>query len=324
MAQLTTRGSEIDAEVNNRYDRRLLRRAQPALLHNRFAQIRDIPQHSGTDVMKFRKYGDLTVSTTALTEGVTPTGSQLSITDITATVLRYGDFVTLTDKVQTETMDPILMETSSILGDQAGNTLDQLCRDIIVAGTTVQYASTATSTVTVASTMKLNRAEVKEAVRTLRGNNAKPIKRMVNPTDAYNTTPIGESFVGIVSEDTIFDLDEADGWIPVENYPNKSTVMPNEMGMLANVRFLMSTNAKVQTAGGAGGIDVHITLIIAEEAYGQTRISGEALKNIIKPLGSAGTADPLDQRGTSGWKATYVAKILQQGFIVRIEHAVSS
>ena len=76
-------------------------------------------------------------------------------------------------------------------------------------------------------------------------------------------------------------------------------------------------------AAGSGGIDVHGTLIIAKHFYATTAINGEAMKNIIKPLGSAGTADPLDQRSTSGWKATFVAKILNENFAVRIEHAVS-
>ena len=60
------------------------------------------------------------------------------------------------------------------------------------------------------------------------------------------------------------------------------------------------------------------------DAYGMTRISGAAIKNIIKPLGSGGSADPLDQRQTSGWKATFVAKILNQDFMLRLEHGVSS
>jgi N4-gp56 family major capsid protein len=65
-------------------------------------------------------------------------------------------------------------------------------------------------------------------------------------------------------------------------------------------------------------------LIFGQNAYAQTRISGETLRNIVKPLGSAGTADPLDQCSTSGWKLSYVAKVLQALYIVSIEHAVSS
>ena len=317
----TTR-TQIPIEVNNFYDRVLLERAVPAFVHNRFAQVRDIPSNSGTNVIKFRRYGSLTATTTALSEGITPSGSQLSVTDVSATVLQYGDYVTLTDRVLMETYDPILTETSEILGEQAGDSLDQLCRNVQVASASAQYASTATTVATVDSTMKLDRAEVKEAVRTLKNNNAKPVTSMINPSTGYNTTPINRAFIGIVHPYSTYDLDDATGWIPVEKYPNKADVMPDEVGSLAGVRFIESSNA--YSTAGTLITTVYGTLIFGQNAYAQTRISGEALKNIVKPLGSAGTADPLDQRSTSGWKATYVAKVLNANWILVIYHAVSS
>ena len=162
----TTR-TQIPAEVNNFYDRTMLMRAVPLLLHTKFAQVRDIPNKSGTDTIKFRRYTNLTAATTALSEGITPAGSSLSITDITATVLQYGDFITLTDVVTFETPDPILTETSQLLGDQAGDTLDQLCRNIVVAGTNVMFA-TGTERNDITAAAKLTSTLVKKAVRTLK------------------------------------------------------------------------------------------------------------------------------------------------------------
>lgn len=326
---MTTRTAEnsntyIAREVSAFYDRALLERALPALVHTRFAQVRDLPRNSGTNVIKFRRYGSLTANTTALTEGVTPSGTSLSVTDVTATALQYGDYVTLTDVVQMETYDPILTETAEILGEQAGDSVDQLMRTVLAAGTTIQYASTAAADTDITRAMVLDRAEVKEAVRTLRGNNAKPVTTMIDPSTGYNTVPVGRSFLGIVSEDTAYDLDDATGWIPVEKYPNKSNVMEDEIGALSNVRFIMSTNAYVSATGGSGSVPVHYTLIFGQNAYAMTRISGETLKNIVKPLGSAGTADPLDQRSTSGWKLTFVGKILNQNFLVVVHHGVSA
>lgn len=311
----------IPREVNNFYDRALLERAVAAFVHNRFAQVRDLPRNAGTNIIKFRRYGSLTATTTALTEGTTPSGSQLSITDLVATVAQYGDYVTITDVVEYETFDPILTETAEILGEQAGDSLDQLCRNVLIAGASEQFASTATTVDTVSAAMKLDRAEVKEAVRTLKGNDSKPVTSMINPSTGYNTTPIDRAFIGIVHPNTTYDLDDATGWIPVEKYPNKGDVMPNEVGSLAGVRFIESTNAYSQTGSLT---TVYGTLIFGQNAYAQSRISGEALRNIVKPLGSAGTADPLDQRMTSGWKATYVAKVLNANFIVVVHHAVSS
>lgn len=319
---MPTTTTEVTAAVNNFYDRRLLLKAVPLFAHTRWAQVRDIPRNN-TDVIKFRRYTLLTAATTALSEGVTPTGSTLAVTDVSATVAQYGDFVTLTDKLTFTTLDPVLTETADLLGTQAGDTLDQLTRTVLAAGTTIQYASTATANNEITSAMKISKAEIQEAVRTLKTNNARKITSMVDPSTGFNTSPLPACFVAIVHPNTTFDLKNVPGFIRVEEYGQKKA-MEGEVGCLDEVRFVESTNAYVNTGAGSGSIDVYYTIILGAEAYGITRVSGEAMKNIIKPLGSAGSADPLDQRQTSGWKATFVAKILNNNFMVVLRHAVSS
>jgi N4-gp56 family major capsid protein len=321
MANTTT--TEVAQAVNYFYDRTMLKAARPLLLHLKWGQVKDIPANNGTSI-KFRRYTLLDANTTALTEGVTPSGTALSVTDVYGTVAQYGDYVTLTDVLQFSTLDPILSETADLLGQQAGNSLDQLCRDVIIAGSTIQYASTATARTEVSASMKLTRQEVREAVRTLQGNDARKLTRMVNPSTGFNTSPLNACFVGIISENTLYDLKNEAGWTPVEEYASQSGVMEGEVGKIDEVRFVMTTNAKIATSGGAGSIDVHLTLIMGADYYGISRISGQAMKNIVKALGTAGTADPLDQRSTSGWKATFLAKRLNENFAVRIEHAVSA
>ena len=110
------------------------------------------------------------------------------------------------------------------------------------------------------------------------------------------------------------------GWTPIEEYASQSGVMEGEVGKLDEVRFVMTTNAYTVSSTTT----VHYTIILAQDYYGISRISGEAMKNIVKPLGSGGTADPLEQRSTSGWKATFVAKILNENFGLILRHAVSS
>lgn len=305
------------------YDRVMLTRAVANFVHQKWAQVRDIPMNAGQTI-KFRKYTNLTAATTALTEGTTPAGSVLAITDIVAVPLQYGDFVTMSDKVKFTTLDPLLTETAELLGDQAGDTLDQLTRDVLAAGTTIQYASTAGSEGAITASMVMSAAEAREAVRTLQTNNAKPIMRMVNPTDAYGTTPLNACYIGIIHPKTLYDLKSDSAFVPVQKYPNQSDVMEGEVGAIDEVRFVMSTNAKYAGTVGSTAAPVYKTIIFGRDFYGITRISGEALKNIVKPLGSSGTADPLDQRATSGWKATFVAKILNQDFGVVIEHGVTA
>ena len=72
---------------------------------------------------------------------------------------------------------------------------------------------------------------------------------------------------------------------------------------------------------GLAGRDVYATLVLGDNAYGTTELAGGGLEHIVKQLGSAGTADPLNQRATVGWKATKAAARLVEAFMVRIETA---
>lgn len=315
--------SVISRENTEFYDRTLLYRAVAYFVHTKFAQVRDIPRNGGTNTIKFRRYGNLAAATTALSEGVTPSGSQLSVTDITATVAQYGDYITITDVVDYESKDPVLIEAAEILGDQMGDTLDQLTRDVLAAGTVVTYVGQSSRGAITTSNL-ITATEVRKAVRTLKNAKARRLTRMINASTGIATEPVSAAYIGLVHPDTTYDLQDETGWVPVEKYSSSMNVMENEVGKLNDVRFIESTNCKVFEGAGNGGIDVYATIIMGADAYGITRISGEAVKNIIKPLGSAGTADALDQRATSGWKATFVAKILNDAFMVRIEHAVSS
>lgn len=314
--------ANVPQAINFFYDRKMLKKAMPRLVHTRWAQIRDLPKGNGTDI-RFRRYTLLSAATTPLSEGVTPAGSQLSITNVDAEVLQYGDFVTLTDLLVLTTYDPLLTETAEVLGQQAGNTLDQLTRTVLVATTTKQYAGTATDTNEVSSAMKMTKIEIKKAVRTLKGNNADRITSMIDPSDAFGTSPIDEAYIAICHPDTTFDLQDIAGFVKVEEYGQKKA-MAGEVGALNEVRFIETTNAYVESSAGAGSIDVYHTIILGSNAYGVSRISGAAMQNIIKPLGSAGSSDPLNQRQTSGWKAIFVAVILNQDFLIDVEHAVSN
>ena len=331
MAAGNTGTGQITSASQNFLSLPLLSRAYPHFVHALWGQVRDIPRNK-TENVRFRKYASLSAATTALTEGVTPAGSQASITDITGTVLQYGDFITLTDYLDMTTIDPYKTELAEVLGDEMGDTLDQICKGVLVAGTTIQYASTSTSAATVASGMILTGDEVRKAVRTLQGNNAKPITEIIDPSDGFNTSPIMPSYVGIISEKTHYDLKKDPDWVKVAEYADpEERIHEAEVGALDEVRFILAaantttgSGASVLSGVGVGGIDVHQTLILGKEAYGLTRIAGNAVEVITKELGTGGTVDPLNQRSTMGWKVTFLTKRLQEAFMLRVVHAVSS
>jgi len=85
----------------------------------------------------------------------------------------------------------------------------------------------------------------------------------------------------------------------------------------------------VPSGGAANGDEVHASIIYGQHAFGLVKLGGgngkPNIRIIVKPLGSSGSDDPLDQRGTIGWKVKHFAcAVIQDDFICRVEHGVSA
>jgi N4-gp56 family major capsid protein len=307
--QVTTQAS-LSPEMKVYYDRVLLENAKPVLVHAQFGQRRPLARGNGKTI-EFRRFSPLGVSTTPLTEGVTPAGNSLNVTAITATINQYGDYIEGSDILNLTAIDPILTETNQLLGNQAGESVDRIIREILHTGTNVQYANGRTARNLVAAGDNLTVDEIRKAVRTLKKNKARPIN--------------GGDYVALVNPSTTFDLQSDAKWQNASQYAGSQQIFSGEIGRIYGVRFVESTETKVFAAAGAGtpAIDVNSTLVLGQNAYGVIPLEGQNLESIFKTLGSSGTADPLNQRWTSGWKAAFTAMILNDLFMVRIEHAVS-
>ena len=309
--------TELSVEMKTYYDNRLIDLAQPLLVHDQFGQKRPIPRGSGKTI-EFRKFAPLAKATKELTEGVTPDGKKLSVSAITATVKQYGDYVTISDQVDLLTIDPILSQAQRILANQAGLTLDTITRDILVTGTNVQYAEgqvTARANLVGGETDNTKNHYM----------SVKAVKMAVRNLKVQNTPRIDGSYVGIIHPDVSFDLTEDPEWKFPHQYVDTENIYSGEIGKIAGVRFVETSEAKKiinagkSTSSGSNDRDVYCTLILGADAYGVTEVTGGGLEFIVKPMGSAGTADPLNQRGTAGWKAMKTAEILVDQYMVRVE-----
>lgn len=304
-----TTDSGLSAENKTFYDRTLLESAKPNLIHSQFGQKRPIPKNGGKKI-EFRRYGALPKALTPLTEGVTPDGRKLTVTSIEAEVHQYGDYVALSDVLDLTAIDNNVLEATKAIGNQAGLTLDTITRNILQAGTNVQYCpkvgasgtTAVTSRADIDATCKLTVDEIKKAVATLKAN---------------NVPKISGSYVAIIHPYAAYDLMSDPNWEEMHKYTSAENMYEGEIGRIAGVRFVESSEALiVKTSTNPA---VFCTLVLGENAYGITEVTGGGLKTIIKQLGSAGTADPLDQRSTVGWKAMQTAEILQQNYMIRIE-----
>ena len=297
----------LTAEQQTFYDRALIKRATANLVWNKYGQKRPIPAGKGRTI-DFRKFNALDAATTPLTEGVTPSGKAMNITNVTATLSQYGDFIESSDILLTDGIDKVAVENCEVLGEQAEDTLEKVTRDVVTAGTNVLYANGVVGSANVASV--LTGADVKKAVRALRNANTKPAE--------------GRFFVGLIDPDTEYDLTNDPDFKDVSKYNGGEQIMAGEVGKLHGVHFVVTTNTKVKEVEGKY---IHCTMIIGKDAYGVVdhgkNSGGRKPSVIVKPVGSSGTADPLNQRGTQGWKADHTAVRLNELAMIRIEHLVT-
>lgn len=306
----TTLLPDLSDEMKTYYSDYLIDLAEPKLVHDQFGQKHPIPKNGGKTI-EFRKYAPLPKATTPLTEGVTPNGQALSVSVLTATVAQYGGFIELSDMLLMTAIDNNLVQATKLLASQAGRTLDTITREVLVGGTNKQYAGgVAARNLLVGGANSgncyLTVDEIKKAVRALKKMNAEPI-------NGY--------YVAIIHPDVAYDLTNDPEWKYPHQYVDTENIYSGEIGAVAGCRFVETTEAKIFVGAGASSRDVYATLVLADNAYGITEITGGGLEHIVKPLGSAGTADPLNMRSTVGWKATKVAKRLVEEYMIRIESA---
>ena len=304
---ITTTADGMSGEMKTYYSDYLIDLVEAELVHDQFGQKHPIPQHGGKTI-EFRQWDTLPEMTAPLTEGVTPDGQSMSMSTIEATVQQYGGYVTISDMLELTAIDPVLVQATKAIASQAGRSLDTITREVLNGGTTVQYAGSAASRAAITDATVLTVADIRKAVRFLEAQDAPKI-------DGY--------YVGIIHPNVKFDLMADDEWRKPHEYKDTTNIYNGEIGELYGVRFVQSSRAKVFKGEGSGGADVYSTLILGDDAYGITELSGGGLEHIVKQRGSAGTADPINQRATCGWKATKVAELLVQQYMVRIESGAS-
>lgn len=301
----------LSAEMKTYYSDYLIDMAEPKLVHDQFGQKHPIPKNGGKTI-EFRKYDPLPKMTTPLMEGVTPNGQKLDMKTVSAEVKQYGGFVELSDVLLLTAIDNNLVQATKLLGGQAGRTLDTITREVLAGGTNVQFAE----------------GQVESRGELVGGKEGHlltvdAVRRAVRFLKKMNAETINGSYVGIIHPDTAYDLMSDPKWINVKTYSDPEGIYQGEIGKIENVRFVESSEAKIFEGEGADGVDVYATLIIGDNAYGTTEVNGGGLQHIVKQLGSAGTADPLNQRATAGWKATKAAVRLVEPYMIRIETASS-
>jgi N4-gp56 family major capsid protein len=324
---------DLSPRVGIYAEAKMLAHAQPILILEKMGKAYPMPREKGL-IMRWRRPVPFDVVDTALTEGVTPAPQILEYEDIEVTIAQYGAWVSYTDVIQDTHEDPNLQVITQLLGEQAASTKEAIIWGVLCAGTNVIYSGTATARNQVSAPLVAD--DIAAAVSELKANHAMKITKVLKAGTGQGTEPVQGAYVLVSHTDTEWDWRKMDNFISVERYGSGSPINEHEIGMVNQVRIVLTPHLEPKYGAGSTNItgvrnngtnvDVYCSVILAQDAFATVPLAGKGSVAIAakNPQMGASYEDPLGQRGFVSWKFWYAAKILNDSWMVRLEHAVTA
>lgn len=229
-----THSPGVAPSVQEYFNAKLQKYLMPELVHARFAQKVRLPKHNGKFV-RFRKPIRLEPITTPLSEGVTPEGQKIEMTDFRVTVKPYGGYIALTDEVDLYLLDNQTKLAADLLTDQATLSLDTILRNDYHTGCNVFYAGGKTSRAALTPGDVLTEDMLKRVVRTMEDHSVPKLA--------------GGYYGSIIHPFTKYDLTAFPAWLDKAKYQTTEDLEKYEVGRMYGIRFFESPNAMVFRAG---------------------------------------------------------------------------
>ncbi len=299
-ADSTGTGSNISPEVRTFYHRAFLENAKAQLVHEQFGVPYLIPKKHGQTI-NMRRMEHLPEVSSPLTEGVTPDGGIIRISEVTCGFEQFGYWVGISDVVDTTAPDPILTELMQELGYQGANKRDKYIRNKLLGTTNKMYApksggSAVVDKASIDATCKMTVKLLRSAATKMKANNIAPLDDGL--------------YIWIAHPYVVEDLKNDPEFKDWHAYTDAGVqrMYKGEVGYIEKIRCVETTNALIERVGSSTTHACMHNFIIGKNGYGYTGVEGVGLRTVIKPFGSGD--DPLDQRMTAGWKTLVGAKVL--------------
>ncbi len=342
MAFLTT--TQFAGPVDVRFQQRLLRNAKALAVYFTGAEEGTLSEHEGTFTVKWRRYENLTPTTTALTAltGAESypfrAGTTASVTDTSATIAKYGQVFVLNEEVDLINFNGQTLKLIEVLSISAGRSLNRLQRNILEDNATLIYAGDATTDGTTGDIIDLK--TIRNGGNVLARNSAlKFMPQSVGDT-RFGTSPTRPAFALLCHVDVEEDIRDIDRFIKVEQYAGHTATFRGEFGMVGPYRCISSEDASADAnlgaAPGPGNLrstlgasaDLYTTILMGLEAHGAVGLGVSMVKEIYQAgdslpaielishnRGSAGAMDPLNEVMTLSWKAKHTGAILNAAWL---------
>lgn len=259
------------------------------LYFDRVADVQPTRQSMPGSSVIFNLATELAVATTALTETADIDAVAMANSQVTVTLVEYGNAMNVTAKLRGTSMIDVMPAVANLLGYNAGRSIDTVVFNILVAGTNVVYGSTAVSRVTVGAAMTITSAKIRQILASLK---------------EANVADFGGYYNAFIHPRVSYDLRSETGaaaWRDPHNYSQPGEIWNGEIGVYEGFRFIESpTVAPFVDAGVTATVDVYPTLFMGREslakAYSTTDGNGSGPRVVASPV-----IDKLRRFTPMGW-----------------------
>ncbi|HLP07937.1 MAG TPA: N4-gp56 family major capsid protein [Opitutaceae bacterium] len=322
--------STLSNSYQGYFSKKLLDYAVPMLRLSEYATEADLPKNAGSlSISFFRPSAPTVANIQSLSEG-TPisTFGNYTLTKIDATLAQIGEAAKITDIVQMTALFDALKQNVELFGHNCALKADTLIRNALNAettGLTIRRAAGAADWATLNSDTTTSFCTATDLLDSR-------TKLIMNRAPS-----IGGEYVAVAPAEVTRDLMKDDDWLDASKYSAVKQLFKGEVGSLFGIRVVEATNpfvatgsataadeytyATAGTAGLAAGSKVFTTQILGKGAFGVPKLSGT--QSPYKPQviinDKPDKSDPLNQFITAGWKAYYVAVVLNTTFGIALK-----
>jgi N4-gp56 family major capsid protein len=341
--------------LNAVFQQTLLRNAQVRAPYFVGTEAASLTTQHGSNIASWRRIENLSPATGGIAEltgeasyMMGRSSAALSVSAVSATMTKYGNFVILNEEVDLFNFPGQFDKILQVIGINAGQSLNRLQRDIGEDNATLIYTNGTSDGLV---NTKITIADVKNVINVLDRGSAMTFNPMTTGSTNIGTTPTLPAFWGICHSDVAIDIAGFEGFKSVETYAGQIQTVMGEFGSYGlagqTVRFISSEDAGVDAGTGAlsgtsvretsGSADLYTVLIYGQDAIGSVGLGQrysdgvyragaelDPVDVIVKAPSSTGTSDPYNEISTVAWKAWHTGAVLNAAWVRGVRCAAGS
>lgn len=309
---MTVTRTTLPPEIALQMAEKMLSTPQARLVHK--IAMNEVPMEANNgDIMRASRYNRLeTVPVPVSPAMLNPPPQDLTRVDIDAKLEYYATYIPITKQVTLTNQDPVLNNAALRLGQSLRETEDQLIRDMLDSTLGAVNAVNGTNG---DNPTNLTREDVNDIIATLQNADGEFVTEMIEAEDKIGTGPIRDAYIAMGHSRLIGQLENVDGFLPKNQYPNQGSVLTSEWGSISNARYFLSSRGSVTESSSSLGNDVYNIFYAAQESYSGVYLEAGWAKYIYHGTGHGD--DPCELRQTAGFSFPYATTITNDAWIIK-------